>query len=130
MKHVIALLLSATLATACSYDEELTLCRLTVVVDYQKTSFGEPTDAKVRVELRDRHAQIFVDSTQADRTATFMVPPGVYEASTTAQYVDSTTSNTWWRYMFNGVKSQIVVSPDSTNRVQMEVKVSRKRIVH
>lgn len=116
--------------TACSYDESLDLCMLQVQVAYQKASFGEPNDAKVRVELKDQHAQIFVDSTStADRIARFLVPPGVYEASTTASYVD-TTDATWWRYNFNGVKSQIVVSPDSLNQVEMQVRVSRKRVVH
>ena len=116
------------LVLSCSYDESLSLYPLGVKVVFQQTSFGEP-DAAVRVELKDMHAQVFVDSTGPDRTAHFVVPPGVYEASTTASYVDS-TDVTWWRYNFNGVKSQIVVSPDSLNQVEMQVKVTRKRVVH
>lgn len=121
--------LSLVLMAACSYSEELELCQLQVQVVYQQTSFAEPDAAQVRVELKDQRAQVFVDSTGADRTARFLVPPGIYEASTTASYVD-TTDATWWRYNFNGVRSMIVVSPDSLNQVDMQVKVSRKRVVH
>ena len=119
-----------TMAAACSYDEQMDIYPLAVQVVWQQTSFAEPRQAKVRVELKDQHAQIFVDSAGADHTARFRVPTGIYEASTTASYVDSTSGDTWWRYNFNGVKSQIVVSPDSSNTVEMEVKVSRKRVVH
>ena len=114
---------------SCSYSEELELCELQVRVVYQETAFAEPDAAQVRVELKDQHAQVFVDSTGTDRTARFLVPPGIYEASTTASYVD-TTETTWWRYNFNGVRSMIVVSPDSLNQVDMQVRVSRKRVVH
>ena len=128
MKHVLFLITTILLAS-CSYDESLTLCPLTVQVVYQQTAFAEPDGASVRVELKDQRAQIFVDSTSSDRTARFMVPPGIYEASTTASYID-TTQATWWRYNFNGVRSQIIVSPDSMNSVEMQVKISRKRVVH
>ena len=55
--------------------------------------------------------------------------PGIYEASSSSQFLDSTTA-TWWRYNFNGVKSMIIVSPDSSNVIQMPLSMSRKRIVH
>ena len=114
---------------ACSFDESMELCELKVQLTYQQASFGEPENARVRVELKDQNAQIFVDSTDISRTARFTVPPGIYEASTSAVYVDSTQAD-WWRYVFNGNRSQIVVSPDSLNQVDMLVKVTRKRIVH
>lgn len=123
------LFLLCPLLLACSYDESLSLCELHVQLAYQQASFSEPQNARVRVELKDQHAQIFVDSTGIDRTARFTVPPGIYEASTSAVYVDSTEA-TWWRYVFNGIRSQIVVSPDSLNQVEMQVKVTRKRVVH
>lgn len=117
------------LLLSCSYDEELPLLPLQVQVVYQQTTFEGPENARVRVELKDQHAQIFVDSTGEGLTARFMVPPGIYEASTTASYID-TTAATWWRYNFNGVRSMIVVSPDSLNQVEMVVRMSRKRVVH
>jgi hypothetical protein len=123
------LFLLCPLLLACSYDESLSLCELRVQLAYQQASFSEPQNARVRVELKDQHAQIFVDSTGIDSTARFTVPPGIYEASTSAVYVDSTEA-TWWRYVFNGIRSQIVVSPDSLNQVEMQVKVTRKRVVH
>ena len=116
------------LLAACSYDECMELCELKVQLAYQQTSFGEPEQARVRVELKDQNAQIFVDSTDINRTARFTVPPGIYEASTSTAYVDS-TGTTWWRYNFNGIRSQIVVSPDSINQVEMQVKITRKRVV-
>ena len=121
--------LLCSLLLACSYDESLSLCELRVQLTYEQTSFGEPENARVRVELKDQNAQIFVDSTDINHIARFTVPPGIYEASTSAVYVDSTQAD-WWRYVFNGNRSQIVVSPDSLNQVDMQVKVTRKRIVH
>lgn len=118
-----------SMVSACSYDESLALCELQVQVVYEATTFAEPDEARVRVELKDQRAQVFVDSTGTDRVARFLVPPGIYEASTTASYVDS-TDVTWWRYNFNGVRSMIVVSPDSLNHTDMQVRVSRRRIVH
>ena len=129
MKRLCLLLLCPLLMMACSYDESLTLCELRVQLAYEQTTFGEPQSARVRVELKDQNAQLFVDSTSMDRTARFTVPPGIYEASTSAFYVDS-TGDTWWRYVFNGIRSQIVVSPDSLNQVEMQVKVTRKRVIH
>lgn len=116
-------------SNACSYDESMELYELKVQLTYQQMSFGEPENARVRVELKDQNAQIFVDSTDINRIARFTVPPGIYEASTSAVYVDSTQAD-WWRYVFNGIHSQIIVSPDSLNQVEMQVKVTRKRIVH
>ena len=128
MKRLCILIL-CPLLLACGYDDSLMLCELRVQLSYQKTSFEEPQNARVRVELKDQNAQIFVDSIGADRTARFTVPPGIYEASTNAVYVDSTQAD-WWRYVFNGIRSQIVVSPDSLNLVEMQVKMTRKRVVH
>ena len=127
MKRLCVFLL-CPLLMACGFDESMELCELKVQLTYQQTSFGEPENARVRVELKDQNAQIFVDSTDMNRTARFIVPPGIYEASTSAAYIDS-TETTWWRYNFNGIRSQIIVSPDSLHQVEMQVKVTRKRIV-
>ena len=112
----------------CSYDDSIEVLPLSVELEYEKTAFAEPETAAVRVELRDGNGQVFVDTARQDRTAHFVVTPGIYEASTASQYIDSTES-VWWRYMFNGTRSLIIVSPDSTNTVKMTVRVSRKRIV-
>ena len=115
---------------SCSYDEEVQLCPVSVELVYQQTSFAEPEAARVRVELKDSHGSIFVDSTDTKKKAHFLVTPGIYEAKTSSNYIDSVSSSTWWRYMFNGTKSLIVVSPDSTNDIELNVTVSRKRQVH
>lgn len=130
LRALFSALFSGLLLTACSFDESLELCRLSVLLTYEKASFEQPAAASVLVELRDTHGQVFADSTDAaTRTVSFLVPPGIYEASTSSQYTDSTQA-TWWRYMFNGTKSLIIVSPDSLNQVEMSVRVSRKRVVH
>ena len=121
--------MAGLMVVGCSVDEGIELCELSVQLAYEKTAFAEPAAASVRVELRDAYSSVFVDSTDAGHCAHFRVPPGIYEASTASQYIDS-TQTTWWRYMFNGTRSLIVVDPDSTNQVEMTVRVSRKRVVH
>lgn len=113
---------------ACQYDESLGLCTLTVQLVYPANTI-EPY-AGARVELKALgHNAVFVDSTDARGAARFTVTPGIYEASSTSQFLDSTTA-TWWRYNFNGVKSMIIVDPDSANRADVVLKSSRKRVVH
>lgn len=117
----------AALLTACSYDEVMDTWPLSVELVYPEDSTGPYTGA--RVELKDATASIFVAETDASGTARFQVPPGIYEASSSTQLLD-TLGTTWWRYNYNGVKSMIIVSPDSINRVKMPLTMSRKRIVH
>ena len=109
--------------SACHYDEDMEVCTLQVRLVYPEDSVDPYAGA--RVELRDTKASIFVDSTDAQGVARFVVPPGIYEASSSEVHLTYD-----WRYIFNGVRSLIVVSPDSTNRVDMNLKMSRKRIVH
>ena len=119
----IAAAMLMALATACHYDEEVEVCNVSVQLVYPDNSV-DPY-AGVRVELRDALASIFVDSTDAQGIAHFNVPPGIYEASSNTQLVTYD-----WRYNFNGVKSLIIISPDSANHVTMKLKMSKKRIVH
>jgi hypothetical protein len=128
MKTKIIGLICLMWLTSCSYSEDMDLCMLTVQLVYPENTI-EPY-AGARVELRSiGHNAVFVDSTDAQGTTRFTVTPGIYEASSAAQFLDSTTS-TWWRYNFNGVKSMIIVSPDSTNQTSITLKSSRKRVVH
>ena len=130
MKRLLQIIIGAALMAACSpsYDETLDTGVLSIVLDFPETMQGGKDG--VRVELKSiGHDAVFVDSTDVQGVAHFRVTPGIYEASTSAVYVDS-TGTTWWRYVFNGIKSQIVVAPDSLNQVEMQVKVSRKRVVH
>ena len=115
--------LAVLLLAACSYDEEMEVCTLQVQLVYPEDSVDPYAGA--RVELRDAKASVFVDSTDAQGVARFTVPPGIYEASSSEVHLTYD-----WRYIFNGVRSLIVVSPDSANRVDMALKMSRKRIVH
>ncbi len=112
-----------TMIIACDYDEEITLCDVSVQLVYPKNSI-EPY-AGARVEFKDATASVFVDSTDATGTAHFLVPPGIYEASSSEQLLTED-----WRYFFNGVKSLNIISPDSANQVNITLTMSRKRVVH
>ena len=127
MKRLFYLLAFLPLPYACTYDETLSVCDVTVQLVYPEGSV-DPYKG-VRVELKDAAASVFVDSTDAHGLARFHVPPGIYEASSSTQLTDS-TGDTWWRYNFNGVKSMIIISPDSTNQIRMNLMMSKKRIVH
>ncbi len=115
------------LMTACSYDEDMETCDVSIKLDYPENSIGPYTGANV--DMKDAKSTIFTSKTDATGTAHFNLPVGIYEATTNEQYIDSTGA-TWWRYIFNGVKSLIVISPDSTNHIEVSLKMSKKRIVH
>ena len=119
-------LLAIGLLPSCDYDEMVETCPVTVRLIYPDNSISPYEGA--RVEMKDATSSVYVDSTDASGTARFNLPPGLYEATTNSQYIDS-TGNIWWRYIFNGVKSLIVISPDSTNRFELTLKMSKKRIV-
>ena len=127
MKRIFYIILGWCLLAACNYDEQLDLCQLTVTLVYPENSTGPYAGA--RVELRGLGRDVvFVDSTDASGRTVFIVTPGVYEASSSSQFIDSTTA-TWWRYNYNGVRSQIIADPDSLNTADIVLKMSRKRIV-
>lgn len=109
--------------SSCHYDEEVEVCSLSVRLVYPEDSVDPYAGA--RVELKDALASVYVDSTDAQGVATFQVPPGIYEATSSEVHLTYD-----YRYIFNGVKSLIIVSPDSLNQVEMKLKMSKKRIVH
>lgn len=123
---IIALLLLSI--TSCSYDEDMDLCTLTVQLVYPEGTIDPYEGARVELKSLSRDA-VFVDSTNSQGMVSFKITPGVYEASSTSQFLDS-TQTTWWRYNFNGVRSMIVVSADSLNKTEITLKSSRKRVVH
>lgn len=128
MRQMLFLIIGLCLTVACSYDENVELCTLSVQLVYPENTI-EPYKG-ARVELRQiGRDMVFVDSTDAQGVTRFTVTPGIYEASSTSQFLDSATS-IWWRYNFNGVKSMIIVSPDSLNQTDINLKSSRKRVVH
>jgi hypothetical protein len=127
MKRLIYFFLGMMMLAACSYDETLDTCRVRVRLVYPKGSI-EPY-AGALVELKDANASIFVSETNANGEAAFIVPAGIYETSSSTQFLD-TIGDTWWRYNFNGVRSMIIVSPDSSNIVPLTLTMSKKRIVH
>lgn len=127
MRKLLHIFLFTALLTACDYDEEVDLCSVTVRLVYPENSI-EPYDG-ARVELKDASASVYVSATDDQGTARFLVPAGIYEASSNNTFIDD-TGDTWWRYNFNGVKSQILISRDSENTIDVELLMSRRRIVH
>ena len=128
MKRLLQRIITAGLLSACSSDEGLDLLQLTVRLVYPENTVQPYEGARVELRSIGRDA-VFVDSTDAQGVARFTVTPGIYEASTSSQFLDS-AGTTWWRYNFNGVRSMIVVSADSLNSIDIELKSSRKRVVH
>ncbi len=123
------------LLTACSddgafgYKEDISLCPFSINLFYTDKGDTVTAPAGLRVELKDPMGSIFVDSTDNSGIAHFLVTPGIYEASSSNNYIDSTGTD-WYRYIFNGIQSLIVISPDSTNQRTLRLTMSRKRIVH
>lgn len=128
MRRLLYSIMAMALATACSYDDSVQLCTLSVQLVYPENTVAPYAGAPV--ELRSIGSTgVFVDSTDASGRVRFRVTPGIYEALTSSQFLD-TTGATWWRYNFNGVRSMIVVDPDSLNQIDLVLKSSRKRVVH
>jgi hypothetical protein len=124
MKKVLNILILVTvLLTGCSYDEDVDVCQVSVALSYPANSIN-PYEG-VRVELKDAKASVFVDSTDMSGMVKFVVPPGIYEASTSSVLI---TTN--YKYIFNGVKSMIIISKDSTNNITLPLTMTKKRIVH
>ena len=126
MKHFSYLLLTILLLlpTACAdYDDTLDVVKIHVKLQFPKTYDGV-TDG-LRVELQNTTACTFVDSTDARGEAHFTVPAGIYSIRSSAQ---KTTRD--YRYFFNGTRSQVVVTSDSTHTITLPLTMSRKRIVH
>ena len=121
------ILLTSYLFFSCSYDETMDTCHVTVQLVYPEGSISPYAGALV--ELKDANASIFISPTDNGGRASFQVPAGIYETSSSTQFVDS-LGDTWWRYNFNGVRSMIIVSPDSSNVGPRTLTMSKKRIVH
>ena len=100
LAFMVLLTIGCLLLIGCTYDEEVELCQVVVRLEYPENTVSPYAGA--RVEMKDATASVFVDSTGTE----------------------------WWRYIFNGVRSLIIVSPDSANVLTLPLKMSRKRIVH
>ncbi len=133
MRRILYVIFGVLAIVACGsfdydYDEAVNTCLLTVKLVYPEKTVDPYEGA--RVELRGIGRDVvFVDSTDTTGTVRFNVTPGIYEASSTSQFVDS-SSTTWWRYNFNGVRSMIIVTTDSLNEIDIQLKSSKKRVVH
>jgi hypothetical protein len=140
MKRLFSFLfpLFSFLFLSCTYDETMDTCHVTVQLVYPEGSISPYAGALV--ELKDANASIFISPTDNSGCASFQVPAGIYESSSSTQFIDS-LGDTWWRYNFNGVRSMIIVSHErlqvgdgtsgiSSNVVPLTLTMSKKRIVH
>lgn len=126
MKRLLFYILLLTTLGACSYDETVETCRLSIQLVYPE-SYDLAPQAGIPVELKDAKASVFMAETDDKGTAHFYVPPGIYEASSNSNFYVDIDDQWRWNYILNGVKSLIIVSPDSLNQTQMELKGSRIR---
>jgi len=121
--------------TACSsdgafdYKEDIALYGYDLQLYYIERGDTIQAPAGLPVDMKDQMAQVFTDSTDAAGTVHFLLPPGIYDATSSSNYID-TTGTDWYRYIFNGVQSMIVVAPDKSSRGQLKLTMSKKRIVH
>lgn len=137
MKTILYTIISciAIMVTACSsdgafdYRDDITLCRYAVKLYYIEKNDTIAAPPGLPVDMRDQLAMSFTDSTDATGTAHFLLPPGIYDASSSSNYVDSSGSE-WYRYIFNGVQSMLVVAPDRSSVGTLKLTMSKKRIVH
>lgn len=111
------------LLSSCSYDEEIPVHQVQVQLIYPEKPIGSYEGA--RVELKDYHASTFISYTNTEGLAIFQVPAGLYEATTSSVYLTDD-----YRYIFNGMKSQNIISPDDNNLIEIKLKMTKKRIVH
>ena len=111
----------AVAITACKdYEETIDTHQLTVAL-----SFPDGTDTQkdgIRVELKSiGHEAIFVDSTDTEGIAHFQVPPGIYEASSSATRKQGTNSIT----ILNGNSGQVIVKGQATETVTIPLQASK-----
>lgn len=136
MKYLPYLLISIVLLmTACSsngafdYDKDVTLCEYSIHLYYIDKNETIPAPAGLPVEMRDQMAITFSETTDASGCVHFQVPAGIYEASSSSNYIGESGGEKY-RYIFNGVQSMIVISPDKSNEGQIKLTMSKKRIVN
>lgn len=123
MRKAIQLALAAAtlLAVSCSYDEEVELVPVTVRLVYPAKSDIKPY-AGARVEMKNAAASVFVELTDTAGVARFMLPSGLYEA-TSASRLDTLNA----RYIINGVLGKTAISKDSINALDMKMSVTKRR---
>ncbi len=114
-------MLTTGLLGACNYEETFETVPVSIRLVYPANTI-EPYKG-VRVELKDARASIFVDSTDAEGIAHFRVPAGIYDVSSSSSY-----TSTEWKYFFNAYLNKVVISADSTNNLQLGLKMSKKKI--
>ena len=121
--------------TACSsngafdYNKDITLYDYSIHLYYIENNETIPAPAGLPVEMRDQMAIIFSGTTDASGCAHFQVPAGIYEASSSSNYIGESDGEKY-RYIFNGVQSMIVISPDKSSEGHLKLTMSKKRIVN
>lgn len=124
MKKFFVFLFSLLALGACTdYENEMEVLKVSVQLVFPESYTDEKSG--LRVELQDATASTFMDSTDTAGIAHFIVPAGIYKATSSSQKLTYD-----YRYFFNGTRNQVIVTSDSTNVVPLKLTMSRKRIVH
>lgn len=111
----------AAVLTACSdYNEAVETYTLTVTLAFPEGSEGGKDG--IRVELKSiGHDALFVDSTDAEGKAHFLIIPGIYEASSSATRKEGTNSV----IILNGNSGQIIVENQPQQSAIINLHVSK-----
>lgn len=115
---ILFVLIVVTLLSACLSDQDdnegVTLATLTIAID------GVDQQEGLEVKLTNTStATTFLGTTDAQGTAVFHVTPGIYEAIVSVvRYIDGQ------KYIYNGVRSNIVLSSQQANVATIAVKES------
>lgn len=124
MKKFFVFLFSLLALGACTdYENEMEVLNVSIQLVFPESYTDEKSG--LRVELQDATASTFVDSTDTAGIAHFIVPAGIYKATSSSQKLTYD-----YRYFFNGTRNQVIVTSDSTNVIPLKLTMSRKRIVH
>lgn len=122
MKRFFYLMLFLALTVvSCSKDEfpdGLDLKNVTVQLVYPENNNDFTAHAGVAVKMLAGNSSSFEATTDANGTATFEVPAGVYDIVASDKYSDGTTS-----YVYNGAQNQVVISSSwsATDVIELEL---------
>jgi len=119
----IAFVLTLILAACSDYKEDYQLCQVRVTLIYPDTLQGCPYTG-APITLKDSKGVVFTENSDTTGSALFNVPPGTYEAGSS----DTHTTDIY-KYVFNALKSGIVIQPEEANSILLSVNITKKEVI-
>ena len=122
MKQFLYLLTAVMLLSACNdnYSDSVDTCALGIVLNFPDDTDAQKEGLLVELKSIGREA-IFADSTNAEGVAWFSIPPGIYEATSSAKIVTGSNTIT----ILNGTSGQIVVGSEPSATASIAMKGSK-----